>query len=165
MKDKLSNIFENKMTMRIIVGIAIVGIVLIGLSEFIVTEDEPQIKNEYVQDYADEIETEIEGIVKAITGEDNPEVMVTLRSEERYVYATDTTENLEKESESNYIIVENETGSEEGMIITTYSPEIQGVVVVSTYANSFTLKEDIISAVQTALDLPSNKVCVVAKSN
>ncbi len=169
MKDKfdLKKFLLNKNVMKVITALAFLGIVLIAFTDFFVPKEET-IEESVNYDYSLILKGQLEDVVKAITGETSPEVMVTLSSDEKYVYATDSKESIDnekKESEENYIVVENSAGEELGMIVTKIQPEIKGVVVVSQAGYDSVLKEDIINAVMTVLDIPGNKVCVVGKNN
>ncbi len=169
---KIKDFLTNKNSIRIILIVAFVGIALIALSEFM-PESEPVIEVEKQEDYSEYLEQKLTDIIKAITGENSPEVMLTLSGSSEYIYATETKQSTneqadganQKESEEKYIIIENEDGSETALLVTELEPEIAGVVIVTQYSENVKIKENIINAVMTVLDLPSNKVCVVNKIN
>ncbi|MFI3206850.1 MAG: hypothetical protein R3Y33_06350 [Clostridia bacterium] len=162
-KFDLNSILSNKKIMRIIVITAFLGIALIALSDFLPQKSE-EITTEIStsSDYSKEIEEKIINLICAITGEKNPEVMLTLEASEQFVYAKEIKES-ENSSEETYIIVENSDGDEMAIVITEIEPQVKGIVIASEFAENFTIKESLINAVSTVLDLPSNKVCVVTK--
>ena len=159
----LTSILSNKKIMKIVVISAFLGIALIALSELIPEKthksEEETAKSSFVYD----IEKEIVELVCAITGESEPTVMLTINASEKNIYAKEVKEQ-EDTSEEKYIIVKNSDGDEEALILTEIQPEIKGIVVASRYADDFLMKEKILYAVSTVLDLPSNKVCVVTKN-
>ncbi len=161
-KFKLDDILSNKKYLKIIAIIAFVGIALIVLSDLI-PESSAVVAVEDDYDYVSETELRIEEIVSAITGENSPDVMITLHAKEQYVYAKEIKTD-DSESEESYIIIKNSDGAQEAVILTQLEPEVKGIVIASRYANNAVIKEDIINAISTVLDLPANKVCVVAKN-
>lgn len=174
-KDKVRNII-------IIVGLC--GIVLIYLSTLFSSDSKAEETTAEdtlyfsATEYEEKLEARLSKIITAITGEENPEIMVTLESSNQYVYAKDeknsssnSTEYEEgsvKESqnsaddENSYIILKDSNGSQYALKITEIQPEIKGVVVVSKYADDIIVQEKIINAMKTALNISSSKVCVVS---
>ena len=73
--------------------------------------------------------------------------------------------NEKQDKEQNYIIIEDSDGGQKALVVTTLSPTVRGVVVVSKYANDEAVSESIINAVTTALNISNRKVCVVGGSN
>ncbi len=174
--DKLTKFFAEKNRMRIAMIVGVVGIFIIVLSQYINFEKEEitePLENIYV-DIEKELEEKIADIVFAITGETNPVVMLTLKGSTSYVYATQDKESntqnsgeqsntTEVESEITYIITEDENGNESAVLLSEVYPEVKGVVVVTKYAQNMVIKESIMHAVMTALNISSNEVCVVEK--
>ncbi len=157
-----------------ILVLGLLGILLIYFSGFFSTEStEPVKKDTFSLDvYIESTELKIQNIVSSITGEKSPQVMVTAKSALRQVYAVENNtsekndaENTQSESEEKYVIIKNSKGEQQPVTVTEIQPEIKGVVVVSKYGSDFYVKEQIINAVRTALDLPTSKVCVVSSIN
>ena len=160
----------------LLVAAAILGMLLIYLSSHL-----PKTETAPVQDtsavYAQELEEKLKVLVSRITGEENPEVLVSLESTEEVVYANmldqsnDRSENTEgddrqktqekSDTKQNYILIEEADGSQKALVVTTLSPSVRGVVVATAYADDPQAREDITQAVTTALNLSSKKVCVV----
>ena len=61
-------------------------------------------------------------------------------------------------------LVKAADGSQKPLIVTKTEPEIRGVVVVSRGGGDPKMREKIVEAVKTALDLSSTQVCVVGYS-
>ena len=171
-KDKVRNI---------VVLAGICGIILIYLSTFISRGKEaealPEEGGYAVSDYEADLTDKLRRVVSAITGEESPEIMVTLDRETEYVYAADEKSVLKenfsgdvtKESETNhdtersYIILKDANGNQHALTVTEIKPEIKGVVVVSKAAGDSLTQEKIINAVKTALGISSARICVVAQ--
>ena len=119
-------------------------------------------------------------MVSAITGESEPQVTVTLRTMGETVYATEdkqseksaeeySGESLNRtqtdgDTQKTYILVKAADGSQKPLIVTKTEPEIRGVVIVSRGGSDPKMREKIVEAVKTALDLSSTQVCVVGYS-
>ena len=108
------------------------------------------------EDYAHQLEESLLEIVRAITGEDDAQVMVTLESSSRQVYAQEEKKsagNTQEQSDQSTIRSQS----------TEISPEVRGVVVVCGNSENVELQQSIIDAVTTALQISSTRVCVVGK--
>ena len=108
------------------------------------------------------------------------QVTVTLRTMGETVYATEdkqseksaeeySGESLNRtqtdgDTQKTYILVKAADGSQKPLIVTKTEPEIRGVVVVSRGGGDPKMREKIVEAVKTALDLSSTQVCVVGYS-
>lgn len=160
---------------KYIVIIGVIGLLLIMLSSVDAFSSSPN--NNIEDDYAQKTEEKLSNIVCRITGEKSVAVMVSLESNGEVIYAdaksisknnkTDSqssdkfkTEQTD-DSEQNYIIIENEQGGEEALVVTKIAPTVKGVVVVTKYANNSAVAERISTAVATALNISVKRVCVV----
>ena len=145
------------------------------------TENEAQETVELTAgDYTRALSAQIAQMVSAITGESEPHVTVTLRTMGETVYATEDNqreksaeeysgESLNRtqtdgDTQKTYILVKAADGSQKPLIVTKTEPEIRGVVVVSCGGSDPKMREKIVEAVKTALDLSSTQVCVVGYS-
>ena len=155
-----------------------------GVLQLTVRDSEKSGKEEVPQtvsteDYAHQLEESLLEIVRAITGEDDAQVMVTLESSSRQVYAQEEKKsagNTQEQSdqstirsqstddqETSYILVKEADGSQKALAVTEISPEVRGVVVVCGNSENVELQQSIIDAVTTALQISSTRVCVVGK--
>ena len=95
-------------------------------------------------------------------------MLVTLEDSGHSLYAEDgrsTTQQGEassEERESTHVLFEDSQGNQQPLTITQTQPQVQGVVVVSAFAEDPATREKLVTAVCTALDLSSAKVCVVS---
>ena len=184
-KDKIAkflNLFKKDSSRKIIIIIGICGILLIYLST-VFDSKEVEISTPASEisfsaaEYEKQIENNLARIVTAITGEESPQIMVTLDSASQFVYAenlkriSDGSEaysdgvkdkfQINEDTQTEYIVLRDSSGNEYALKITEIQPKIKGVVVVSECANDTIVQEKLTNAVKTVLDIPSTRVCVV----
>lgn len=148
-------------------------IILVGvLFMLFPANDEKKEKNTPInnEDVTLNYQQELEDILSHISGVGDVKVMVTYSStfEKSIAYEKNTNKNEKKDGDNTV----NETSSEisavlssgEPFIIKELYPEIQGVLVVADGGDDVLVKQNIINAVTTALNVPQHKVCVVKKS-
>ena len=173
--NKIKKLFLSDKKAKYIIFIGAVGFLLIVLSGMEMFNSSAS--NAENEDYAKNTEEKLSNIVCRITGEKDVAVMVSLESNGETVYAdaksisknnkTDaqSTDKYKTEqtddSEQSYIIIENDNGGEEALVVTKIAPAVKGVVVVTKYANNSAVAERISTAVATALNISEKRVCVV----
>lgn len=157
---------------KVLVLLGLCGIALICLSSLWgkAGREEPQRKPETsagAEEYGEALEQDIARVVRAITGEEDPTVLVTLESGVRSVYAEDEkTGSREEETETSgeeertHVILKDSDGAQRALTVTEIQPEIKGVVIVSRYAGDPAIREKLTQAVRTALNVSSARVCV-----
>lgn len=179
----LSKIFESDKYKNIIIIAGLLGIALIFLSGFFKSEDKtPKIENESLttEQYTKQLENSLTDIVSNIYGAGESKVLVTIESGAQMVYATGGKKNTEacedklngettkvKESDDSvveYITIKDSNGTEKALAITEIQPTIKGVVVVCAGGDDPNVKQRIVSAVTTALNITSKRVCVTKLS-
>ena len=126
------------------------------------------------EQYVEQTEKRLSELIGHIAGAGECQVMVTLENGVEYVYAseqkinsdrvedtgTDSSKLSEKEdSEQSVIMVETENGKE-GLLVTELQPTVRGVVVVCEGGGEEDVAQRIVSAVTTALNISSKRVCV-----
>ncbi|XOQ48909.1 MAG: Stage III sporulation protein AG [Eubacteriales bacterium] len=173
---------ENEMYRKIVIVVGLVGIALILLSGLF-KNDHTEAKTvssptEISADqYAAQLETRLTEIVTRIQGAGSAKVLVTLERGTQYVYATEekksnkttqdksdgtTTKNEANDNtETTYILVKDADGAQRALAVTEVQPIIKGVVVVCDGGDDPTVQQNVISAVTTALDISSVRVCVI----
>jgi stage III sporulation protein AG len=167
----------------IFVAIGILGILLILLSEFFTGGEKPKDRNTaYLseKEYVLQMEEELKGLLQNIQGAGACDVMVTLENGEEYVYATEqrintnqstdsggavgTVTDLQRNSEDKYILMQNSDGSEDPLLLKKLQPTIKGVVVLCEGGDKILVQQRITDCVTTALNIASNRICVIQKS-
>lgn len=148
----------------------LIVIILVGVF-FMIIPSTNENKKEIIKDETLSInyEDDLEEILSQISGVGDAKVMLTYSSsfEKSIAYEKNLNENEKKDGDS----VINETSSQnnvvlsngEPFVIKEIYPEIQGVIVVSKGADDILVKQNIIDAVTTALNIAPHKVCVVKK--
>ncbi len=147
------------------------------------TSSEPvaaQVESEKTADqYKDKIEAELLELLSAIDGVSEISLMVTVESAGENVYATEkkstinllsdtlTTEEKrvenQNDNEDSYIIVTAPDGSEQPILLKELEPVVNGVAIVCRGAQDDTIRQKLIETTAVALNLPTNRVSVVAK--
>lgn len=172
-REKLSALLQGALKDRrliraaVILGIA--GIVLIWLSTLSPSrEPEPQPDEGTSQltdtQYRQDLEEDLCRIVRAVTGEHEPQVMITLEDAGSGLYAADRSESMDGDSsqrESSYVIVKDSGGSEHGLSIRQSNPRVLGAVIVSKGAGDPAVREKLINAARAVLGIPAGRVFVV----
>ena len=149
--------FRREKLLKWVVALGLCGMALIYLSSFWTPEGEepaPPADAGSSAEYSQSLEQELSRIISAITGEKSPAVLVTLEDSGRSLYAED--------GRSTNVLFEDSQGNQQPLTITQTQPQVQGVVVVSAFAEDPATREKLVTAVCTALDLSSAKVCVVS---
>lgn len=173
-KAALQKAFPKDKAVKVLILLGICGIALIYLSSLFSGEKKQEKAPERaeqtvsVEAYEEKLEQELARIVRAITGEETPEVLVTLESGNRKVFASDektdsqqseTGQNT-REVEKSHVILRDSNGAQQALTVTEIQPEVKGVVIVSGYAGNPVIREKLTEAVKVALDISSAKVCV-----
>lgn len=155
--------------------IGIVGIILIGASSFIPKREEKASVTASgsitAQEYTELLEKQLTEIVREISGDKNPKVLITLETGIRREYAGETQDELSErtdgtESEKSddkretTITVKAADGSETALVVTEYMPQIRGVAIVCNGGGREEISSAIKSAVQAALNITSKRVSV-----
>lgn len=171
--------------------IAGLGLLLLILSRFDTPQsrDREPVQNAGVQlplvsrpetTYEGELERRLEQWLSAMAGVGKVQVLVTLERTERYEYVVERTEERtvsEEPADSGGIRVnrddrvterpvlrrDDQGRNEAPILVTTYSPQVRGVVVLAEGAYDPRIRLQIIKAVQTVLGLPAHRVEVLTK--
>lgn len=178
-KDYLSKIMSNDKLKNIIVISGLVGISLIFISSSLKGEDKAVMKIDTKissEQYSDKLQQSLETIVSSIKGAGKAKVLVTLENTTETIYATEEKKNKEasedksngettrkKESndcEKKYITIKDSDGTEHALAVTELQPKIKGVIVVCSGGDDPLVQQRIVSAITTALNITSNRVCV-----
>lgn len=184
-KEKLIKFFNEK-NKTIIVVIGILAIIFIFLSNYFTNTNTPAQHENIIDkntslEYSRQLEKDLSGIISGIEGAGECKVMVTLENGIETKYATQGKTNSELVTQENgnsstqtkqsgdtqteYIIIKNSDGTQQALQITEIEPTVKGVVVVCSGGENPTVQQRIISAVTTALNISSKKVCVTKLSN
>ena len=102
-----------------------------------------------------------DNVITLVKGAGNVEVVVTLEKGFEYVYATEeetrTTANGTTITTSNIVMVNGKPVIKEEIY-----PVVQGIVIVASGANNVSVKMDILSIVQTVIEIENSKINIYA---
>ncbi|HIV10308.1 MAG TPA: hypothetical protein IAD28_01235 [Candidatus Faeciplasma avium] len=106
-------------------------------------------------EYTKRLSDELEYIVSKIDGVGNADVMLTFRGSMVSEFQTDVSKEELSKTEKTVII-----GNKEAILKETVYPEVTGVLIVCDGGGSVAVKERVINAVSTVLNISSSKVYV-----
>lgn len=110
------------------------------------------------------VKQELTQLIENINGAGKTIVMITYRSDEETVFATDSEDiirNDETKNKKEYVIVKNNS-NESGIPIKIIYPEVQGVAVICEGGDNQVVKEKIYSLVCALFSISSNSVSVAS---
>ncbi len=111
------------------------------------------------EQYALALESRLKTILSKVKGVGNVDVLVTLGSGYEYVYATEQT--IKETSSGQVVTTEIVLVSGEPVIEKKIYPSIQGVLVSASGANDVGVKLNLISAIQTVIDIPNENITIM----
>ena len=123
------------------------------------TEDETSF--DYSQ-YSDETKKQLTNIVSSIDGVGDCEVMITFEYSSENVYATDSENKNDENSQSNkdeYVLYDSQSG-EKALLIKEKYPTVQGVSVVCSGGDNVEVREAVINTVTSLFNISANRVSV-----
>lgn len=149
-------------TVRILLGVGLVGILIIALTECFPSrgsKDVAALPTATAAQVESALEQRITNLLTAVEGVGDCRVMVTLESDSRAVYAADTavTDNTSSE---NYLTVDTD-GGPVGLLLTTLQPTVKGVVVACDGGADSAVRERVADVVATVFHISERRVCVV----
>lgn len=150
----------------IIVGIACIIVFLIYYSSSAIKTDNATFDNttSSSSQYACEIENKLSKVLSNVSGAGKISVMVTLESGSEIIVATSKEERTNTSSGSNnstksVTIVETPViVGKEPLVLMEKLPQIKGVIVVAQGAKDVSVRLELLRAVQTLIDVDSNKI-------
>ncbi len=157
-----------------IVIIGILGLLMIGVSEFVPSGKKEEKKEastsfddtSYTNGFKRETERELRDIISKIDGVGEVSLMLTLDGTTEYVYAedidTETDENSDSKSDKykNEVIIVDSDGEETALVKKIIEPKVKGVIIVCSGGGNIEIKEKVIKAVSSALNISTNSICV-----
>ena len=185
-KERLSKLKEKlpKSKSSFLIAIGIFGLLLLLISSFDFSSDQPPTEAQSVAakadssaDYTDRLEQKLEELIGDMLGGTKVTVMITLESGTEYIYADEVKTDADitkdqsalktQQSDSNhktYITVKDADGNERPLIVTEKMPVIRGVVVVCESGETGAVSSAVRLAVKSALNVDENKICIIGRS-
>jgi stage III sporulation protein AG len=175
-KKNIDKILNDK---KKIIILFIIGIFLIIFPNlFSNFKNDKNIKSENYENYEQKMRADLENMISSINGAGKTKVLITFESEKEAVYATENKKNNESitdktendiihkkksgDHEKKYIITKNSDGSEHPLMLTKIHPKVKGTVIICEGAEKPRMREKITEAVSIALNISTNRVCVIS---
>lgn len=164
---KLLELFKGeKKLLNLTVAAGILGMLLIGVSEWI-PEHQPDQTSEAgaavsaltTEEYASELETRLEALIQQMDGAGNVRVMVTMAESSRTVYATDTETDGNGSVRSEHLLL-SDGSSPPALVETTRLPQVQGVVVLCEGGDDVTVQARITEIVDVLTGAGASHISV-----
>ncbi len=160
---KLTRIFAADKKMKTVLIIGLVGILLIGASELFPRDTKQKRDTSYsYEEYVEQMEKKTRELVASIEGVGECRVMLTLSRSTESVYAKNSQENTDSGHDSRqneYVLYEGD-GGEEPLLLQENYPQVMGVAVVCSGANSAIVRENIIRCIAALYNIPTSKISV-----
>lgn len=98
-------------------------------------------------EYANQVGANLQSIINNISGISNAKVVVVVEQSPKLEYLTEETTNGK-------VVVYNKSGSSyEPVIITQFSPQIKGILVVAKGVNNLQLKNNLLNAISAVYNI------------
>ncbi len=177
MSEKITALFKGDKKIKLIVLAGILGILFIFLSGG-KTENVQKKSNETVsssfsaEELSVQMEKKLTALVGGISGVGHCNVMITYENGIEYVYANESKstsdvmdegeggKKQEKNSQENSLVIIDTGNGKEALRVKEIQPKVRGVVVVCDGADNISVRQRVVDAVTTALDISSAKVYV-----
>lgn len=149
--------------------LALLGILFVT-AVFLMTSAENAKKNEKSEaiketaitaerEYELMLENRLEELISSVDGAGETKVMVTLSKGEYKIFAKDSYED-ERENKYEYVILDEGSGEDYGLVVNVISPEIKGVAVVCEGGDSSVVHSEIVDMLSSVLSLKSTQISV-----
>ena len=166
--------YTDKKATGLLIFIGLLGIILISGDEIFQTHNIAEVDSVSSAEYKYQLEEELTDILSSINGAGTVKVMITLESGQENIYAwqekttTDrqssadkTQRTSEKHMFENEIVLIDDGSQKKALVEKTVEPVVKGVIVVSSGADDISVVSDITNAVSVALNITSNRICVI----
>ena len=111
-------------------------------------------------EYVNYLENKLENVLTKVKGAGNVEVAITLEKGFEYIYATEeetkTTSNGTSITSETVVMVDGQP-----LLLEEIYPIVQGIVVVSSGADDLSVKLNILSVLQTVIEIDNSKINII----
>ena len=178
--EKLRNLFYKDKSRFFVIALGAIGLILILNSNLSKGKTKENNKTDgdfsisYTYEYKKQLEENLRNIISEISGVGTANVLVTLESSVQNVYATEQKKNKEASEDKNYdeiskkqesneietkfITVKDADGTEKALSVMQIQPVVKGVVVICSGGDNPEVKNKVVEAVKTALNITSKRV-------
>lgn len=149
-----------------VIAAGIAGMVLIAVSEWLPEPTQPIVGTSSdtaaeasAAEYEQELGQRLEALIREVDGAGEARVMVTLAASEYTVYATDSETRTDGSVREEHLLLD-EDAAEPALVETTRMPEIQGVAVLCSGADSPDIQAKVTQIVQVLTGIGANRITV-----
>ncbi len=173
---RIKQLFKGEKSTRIIAALGMAGLACILISSWLPHKEdrqeadillETQYSYEDGEKYAALLEKRLEAMLAKIEGVGNCSVMITVSGSSFSTYAQDSQQYADSESTEinrEYVLYDNKEG-DSPLIEYTLNPQIVGVIIACEGGEHNVVREQIYEAAGAVLNIPSNRICVVKKTD
>jgi stage III sporulation protein AG len=165
----LKNLWKDPKFLKYAAIFAGVLILILALSEIVGGGTSPPKQTEEISEkfgdadaYAESLEVKLTALISEIEGVGKAEIMVTVGSTERYVYAKEG-RSSGTGSQNEIVIIDSGAG-DTALTESVVKPEITGVVIVCEGGDDARVAEKVVMAVKTALGIGASKIYVTERT-
>ncbi len=173
-KEKFTKIFNRlkqvkhiEIYLALIVGLIVCGVYFIGFNNKKTSTNISSTKNDNnelnfssSQEYVTYLENKLESVITNVKGISGANVVITLEKGFEYIYVTEEetsiTSNGTKLTKINVVMVDGQPVVKEEIY-----PKIKGVVVVAKGVNDVNVKMNILSLIQTVIEVENSKINIL----
>lgn len=170
MKSKIIEKIQNAVTKikkskRLQILLLVAFVLIVFVCYFSLTSSKSTKKNETTSDestttsYVSKLESKLENSILSIDGVSDVNVMITLENGFEYVYATE--EQTKQITSGTLTTTSLVLVSGKPVVVKEIYPTIKGVVVVCKNSKDINIKLSILSAIQTVLNVPNEKITIL----
>ena len=170
-----ANFFKKKKFSTSIVVLGCIGILLIGVSDWIFSQKSEKQNATFqeinTEDYIDILEKKTQKMILSINGAGKSKIMITAECSSENQFATDdeisndnkisTSDEAQKSEHRSEIVIIESSGTKNALVTKVTEPQIRGVLVLCEGADIPKVRESVTEAVKTVLGVPYNKICVI----
>ena len=164
--DKFKSIKHYEIILAVLIGLVVCAVYFMFVYQPKTDNSNETSTEEYSseEEYVDMLENKLCNVLSKISNVGNVSVVITLESGFSYEYATDTeTTTSSAGGTENTITTETVVlVSNEPVIVKKIYPKVKGVVIVADGAKDFSIKMNILTAVETVLEVDRNNITVLA---
>lgn len=171
LKSSIKSIIKSNQKIVFLIACIMLGLSLIFAVSGIENQEQNQENNESDEqlfEYTAKLEEKLSNTVSSISGAGNTKVMITLDSSFETIYASNAklnessthVDSLQKTTEKNLALTTSSKYGETPVIIKTVSPKIKGVLIVCEGGEISSVREKIIQASSTLLNISSSRIYV-----
>ena len=166
MKSKMVIKDINKKTALLFLALLVGGAMILLSPALTETKDNSNTENQ-LERYINETESRLKNTVSAINGAGKTEIFISVENTFETVYASNASidesgddKNKSKTTQKELAYSTSKDMGEIPVVIKQNCPKINGVLVVCTGGSDKIIREEIVSAVSTAVGIPTSKIYV-----